>query len=304
MLSGRHPQPAGRRGGAPAALGAGCLLAGRQPVSTWIKLRQAVVRRRICISLRLSNVRAPARQPLGLRRNGGERALPRSPFQAKCPVERTTLTLIQKLCELRAVVAVQQGESLVGAWAKGLLVVASLAFAAAPAVAQITLPGSSPAPAPGPAPGPSPQSAPAGGLITKITPQQVAQLISGAVSGVTLQPQITAQNDGTSLVSFPAWGTQVYSAVDVENCEKDGSGCYALDFFANFGKQPTITQSWMDNWNNQFFAVRVFPLSDGEIVFSADCMVLTGVTPAYITAFAGFFKQVVDQSASYKPATQ
>jgi hypothetical protein len=182
---------------------------------------------------------------------------------------------------------------------KGLLVASCLAFAATSAIAQIVLPGAGG----GSTPAPTPQTAPppANGLITKITPQQVAQLISTAVSGVTISPQITQNQDGTFNVSFPVWGSQVYSAVNVENCEKDGSGCYALDFFANFGKQPSIDANWMANWNNQFFVARVFPLSDGEIVFSGDLMILSGVTPDYITAFAGFFKQVVDNAATYKP---
>ena len=177
---------------------------------------------------------------------------------------------------------------------KGLLAFSCTAFVATTAVAQILLPG-------GTTPAPTPQSAPAAGLITKATPQQVAQAISGAVSGTKITPQIKPGNDGTSIVTFPVWGDQVYSAVSLENCEKDNSGCYVLEFFANFGKQPSIDQAWINGWNNQYYAARVSPLPNGEIVFSADLMVLNGVTPDYITSFAGFFKKVVDNSSTYKP---
>lgn len=178
------------------------------------------------------------------------------------------------------------------------LLVGSIGFGAPAAVAQVVLPGNN-NPPPSSTP---PQSAQAGGgLITKITPQQVAQLVSGAVSGVTINPQITQAQDGTYLVTFPVWGNQVYSAINVQNCEKDNSGCYVMDFFANFGKQPSIDENWMDAWNNRFFMVRVFKLPNGETVFSGDCMILSGVTPQYVTAFAGFFKKVVDAATTFKP---
>jgi hypothetical protein len=184
------------------------------------------------------------------------------------------------------------------AFARGLSVVAAFALSAAAAEGQVVLPGNAPAVAP------APSTAPATGLITKITPQQVAQLVAKAVSGATISPQITKNNDGTSLVTFPVWGTGVYSAINVENCEQDGSGCYVLDFFANFGKQPTLTTAWMNAWNDQFYIARVYPLSNGEVVFTADLVVLSGVTPDYVTAFAGFFKQVVDNASTFKPASQ
>jgi hypothetical protein len=186
------------------------------------------------------------------------------------------------------------------AFVKGLLIVAAVGFSAMAADAQVVLPGNN-----APAPAPTPQAAPATtGMITKITAQQVAQLVTNAVSGVTISPQITNNNDGTSLVTFPVWGSAVYSAINVENCEQDGSGCYVLDFFANFGKQPTLTASWMNAWNDQFYIARVYPLSNGETVFTADLVILTGVTPDYVTAFAGFFKQVVDNASTFKPAAQ
>ena len=125
-----------------------------------------------------------------------------------------------------------------------------------------------------------------------------------AVKGTTISPQITKNNDGTSLVTFPVWGSGVYSAITVENCEQDGSGCYVLDFFANFGKQPSLNAAWMNAWNDQFYIARVYPLSNGEVVFTADLAILTGVTPDYVTAFAGFFKQVVDNASTFKGASQ
>jgi hypothetical protein len=185
------------------------------------------------------------------------------------------------------------------AFVKGWLVAAVLGLGMAAANAQVVIGGGNT-----PAPAPTPAAPAATGLITKITAQQVAQLVTNAVSGTTISPQITKNNDGTSLVSFPVWGNAVFSAIDVENCEQDGSGCYVLDFFANFGKQPSITTDWMNAWNDRFYIARVYPLSNGEIVFTADLVVLNGVTPAYITNFAGFFKQVVDNASTFKPATK
>ena len=183
-----------------------------------------------------------------------------------------------------------------GAFVRGRLVVVGLGCWAMAAEAQVVLPGNAP-------PAATPQAAPASNLITKITPQQVVQLVTNAVSGTTITPQITNNSDGTYLVTFPVWGSAVYSAINVENCEKDGSGCYVLDFFANFGQQSTLTAAWMNAWNDQFYVARVYPLSNGEIVFTADLMILSGVTPDYVTAFAGFFKQVVDNASTFKPSS-
>jgi hypothetical protein len=176
----------------------------------------------------------------------------------------------------------------VNSLAKGLLAFFCMTFVATAAYAQIVLPGST-------TPAPTPQApSTTTGLITKVTAQQVAQLISGAVSGTTITPQIKPGDNGTAIVTFPVWGNQVYSAVSLENCATDNSGCYTLEFFANFGKQPSITQAWINAWNNSFYTVRVSILSNGELIFG-------GVTADYITTYAGFFKKVVDNSSTFKP---
>jgi hypothetical protein len=180
--------------------------------------------------------------------------------------------------------------------AKRLLAVFCMTFVATAAYAQIVLPGGTT-----PAPAPTPQSPSAAGLVTKVTAQQVSQLIAGAVSGVTITPQIKPGDNGTAIVTFPVWGNAVYSAVSLENCATDNSGCYTLEFFANFGKQPSITQAWINAWNNSFYTVRVSILTNGELIFYGDVMIFGGVTAEYITTYAGFFKKVVDNASTFKP---
>jgi hypothetical protein len=180
--------------------------------------------------------------------------------------------------------------------AKGFLGLCCMALLSTTAVGQILLPGSTTTPAP------TPQPAAPAGLITKVTPQQVVQLVSAAITGITITPQIKPGDNGTSVVVFPVWGDQVYSGVALQNCEKDNSGCYVLTFFANFGKQPTINQAWINGWNSNFFQVHAYTLSTGEVVFSSDLMILSGVPPEYITSYASFFKKVVDNSSTYKPS--
>jgi hypothetical protein len=142
-------------------------------------------------------------------------------------------------------------------------------------------------------------------LITKITPQQVAQLITNAIQGVTINPQITPENNGQYyVVTFPVWGTQVPSVAVVQNCEQDGSGCYSVSFVADVGKQANITPSWLNSWNSNYLVVRAYSQPDGEVMFQGDCQLVgPGVPPGYITAFAGLFKQQVDQAASYNPSS-
>jgi hypothetical protein len=180
---------------------------------------------------------------------------------------------------------------------RAILVVASLAFAPI-AAAQPVLPGSGPAPAPPP---PSPGAAP-GGAITKLTPQQLAQLYSGlTINGQPVPISIKTFNDGTSVVVLPLWGPQLYSGVSLQVCEKDGSGCHWLEFFANVGKQASVDANWINAFNQHFLGAKAYTLASGELVFEEDISLWPGISPSEIGWYTSFFKHVVDDSFSFKP---
>lgn len=181
--------------------------------------------------------------------------------------------------------------------ARAALVIALLVFAPA-AFAQPVLPGSGPGPSPGPGAGPAPAPT---GLITKITPQQLAQLYSRlTVNNQPIQISIKNFDDGSSIVVVPAWGPQIYSGVHLEQCEKDGSGCHWLGFFANVGKQATIGAAWMNAFNAHFLGAKAYTLPSGELLFEQDITLYPGITPPEILWYTGFFKRVVDDSFRFK----
>jgi Putative bacterial sensory transduction regulator len=88
-----------------------------------------------------------------------------------------------------------------------------------------------------------------------------------------------------------------------EFCEKDGSGCRTLHFFANFGKQEqsAVDAKWIDAWNRTYVGAKAFTLKNGELIFSYDLPLLSGVSQDYIVRFTNFYKGLVDTSFKFKP---
>ena len=179
---------------------------------------------------------------------------------------------------------------------KVFLIVGSLALAAT-AVAQPRLPGT-PGPQPAP-PGPAPA---AGGVFAKITPQQLSQIVGGlTIDGKPIATSIKTFDDGSAVIVTPFWGDQLYSGINMEYCEKDGTGCHTLQFFANFGKQSTVDANWINAWNLAYIGVKAYTLQNGELLFCYHLPLLSGVSDTYIKSFTAFFKVVVDEAFKFKP---
>jgi hypothetical protein len=176
------------------------------------------------------------------------------------------------------------------------VIVAALALVPA-AIAQPVLPGSTPGPAPGPAPASTPS-----GVITKITAQELAQLLSGIkVNNTPIRASIKTFDNGTADVVIPLWGPQVFSGVAMVLCEKDGSGCHWLEYFANLGKQASVGTNWINGLNGQFWGLKAYTLPDGQLVLRQDLPLWPGVSPADIAWHMVYFKNAVDNSFKFKP---
>lgn len=148
---------------------------------------------------------------------------------------------------------------------------------------------------PASAPGPS-------GAIQKITPQGLASLIGQiTVDNKPIQTSISTFKDGTSIVVTPMWGPNIYSGVSMQYCEKDGSGCHWLQFFANLGAQKTVDLNWMNAFNQHFLGAKAYTLASGQLVIQQDMSLWPGVSPSEIGWYLEFFKNVVDDSANFKP---
>jgi hypothetical protein len=138
---------------------------------------------------------------------------------------------------------------------------------------------------------------PTTGMILKMTPEQLVPLLNE----VGFRSEVRQLQGGDKMVYARFWDTDaLWSGVTFGNCEKDGSGCRTLQFFANFGKDQTVDPSWMNAWNNRFYVVRTYKLvPQGDLIFEGDLMIFTGVTADYVKIFARFFKQVVDESQNF-----
>ena len=169
-----------------------------------------------------------------------------------------------------------------------ILVIASLLYAgAAAAQPRIPTPGGGGG---GPSPGPSVGA----GLVLKITAEQMAALLNEA--GIRSEVR---DIQGDKMVYAQFWGDALWSGVILDNCEKDGSGCRTLSFFANFGKDQPVDANWLNAWNSIYYMVRSYKLNDGSLLFKAHLLIFSGVTADYIKQSALFFKRVVDESSKF-----
>jgi Putative bacterial sensory transduction regulator len=141
---------------------------------------------------------------------------------------------------------------------------------------------------------PGPRGAPAGGMLTKVTVEQMAQLFKAA--GFKSQ---VVENNGTKMVQTVFWTSDIFGGAIPLGCEKDNSGCHGMKVFANLGK-ATVDQNWVDAWNDYYFYVRA-SRSSGNLIFTWDVAFLTGVSPEYVQTAIQWFKQIVDQSTDFKP---
>jgi hypothetical protein len=147
--------------------------------------------------------------------------------------------------------------------------------------------GNNPAPAGG--------GAPAGGLLTKITVEQMAQLFNAA--GYKAQ---VITNNGSKMVQAVFWTPDIFGGALPATCEKDNSSCGAIRIFVNLGKSP-VDQKWIEAWNDAWLYVHASRSSSGDLIFGWDVPLLTGVTAEYLQQAIKLFKVVVDQSTEFKP---
>jgi hypothetical protein len=157
-----------------------------------------------------------------------------------------------------------------------IIVIAALAFART-ATAQPVFPH----PGGGPANAPSAEQQSA--LITKLTPDQVVQLLNAA----SVPSEVVEDDKHNKWVVAQFWGKDLYSGVITEHCE-------------NFGKSPSVNQAWLNAWNRSKVSVKAYRSSD-NLIFSYDLPLFTGVTADYIITVAKFFKAVVESSTEFKP---
>src|SRR6202035_2719602 len=110
-----------------------------------------------------------------------------------------------------------------------------------------------------------------------------AQLLTGrSIDDKPIRMTIKTFDDKTGGVIIPFWGDQLYSGILPTFCQSDGTACKQLKFFANFGKQSTVDAAWINAWNYNYVGVKCLTTDGGELLFSYDLPIFSGVTGDYI----------------------
>jgi hypothetical protein len=184
-------------------------------------------------------------------------------------------------------------------WSRLAIMLAPLLFASA-AGAQPVLPGAGPAqPQPGAG---APAAAAPSGMITKLNGQQAMQVLSGLTyNDKPVAASLQTNSDGTWTIALPFWGSQIYSGAVLDVCEKDGSGCYWVDFFVNLGNQSTIDAKWINAYNNSYYGARAYTANNGTLVIDYPVWVLPGVTQDYLLKSLGMFTSSIENAMKFKP---
>ncbi len=133
-------------------------------------------------------------------------------------------------------------------------------------------------------------------MIVKVLPAQIAQLFNDA--GFKSK---VIKNDQTEMVQTIFWSEDVFSGAIPQACEKDGSGCHAIEIFANLGSDSGVDDAWINAWNAQKLYVRAFKSDKGDLIFELDVGLFSGASAEYIKNCAQVFKRVVDTSSDFKP---
>ena len=153
-----------------------------------------------------------------------------------------------------------------------IIVIAALAFART-ATAQPVFPH------PGGGPANTPSAEQQSALITKLTPDQVVQLLNAA--------SIPSESWKTTNTTNGLWrssGERTSTAVSLRIIVINDGGCRTLEIFANFGKSPSVNQAWLNAWNRSKVSVKAYR-SSNNLIFSYDLPLFTGVTADYIIYF-------------------
>lgn len=76
-------------------------------------------------------------------------------------------------------------------------------------------------------------------------------------------------------------------------------GCTTYDFYALFGKQPTVDQVFVNAFNKHHFA-RLIPYENGTFALWLGGDISDGVTVKYVKGITAMFVTSIDGAASYK----
>jgi Putative bacterial sensory transduction regulator len=111
----------------------------------------------------------------------------------------------------------------------------------------------------------------AGQVVSRITPEQLATVLTQA----GMRSQVATTQDGQKYVKVSV-GELKSPYVALGNC--NNQGCGDLLFGAYFNADPNVTADNVNAWNAQYRFAKVYLDSDGGVAFELDMTLAGGVT--------------------------
>ena len=145
--------------------------------------------------------------------------------------------------------------------------------------------GGDPQPAP---PGPS------GGVLTRIKPEQTAELLKQAkfADVRVLEATKEVQRVTGKIGEVPVYANHYL-------CEADG--CRLISFVVLFGEQPTIDLSYLNAWHQAFRFAKLYRSKQGNLIFQFDVHLFTGVPAEYVRSAAQMYAHLLGKLMEFKP---
>jgi len=137
--------------------------------------------------------------------------------------------------------------------------------------------------------GPKP-AAGTGGVINRITPEQLASTLTAA----GFKSQVKTNNNQ----KFVASTIHGFNAV-VAPFDCNAQGCGNLQFIVWFNDKVNL--DFVNAWNNQYRFAKAAIDSDGDVKFSVDVFLDGGVTSENIVNYAKLFDYMVGELTKFKP---
>lgn len=167
-----------------------------------------------------------------------------------------------------------------------MLMIGALLAPVQPADAQPRLPQA------GPAPGSTaaPQDGP---LLQGTTPELTAEMLRAAG-----YRNVTIYTSPAKTRHVRAQVDQVTMQAIHMHCRDEG--CRSLAYNVSFGKQETITDSYMNSWNDERLFARLVRTKQGNLLLRQDVL-MRDVPAVYIKTTAEMFANLVRQVLKYNP---
>ena len=138
------------------------------------------------------------------------------------------------------------------------------------------------------------QPAQSGQLVTSVTPEMTAQMLTqvGYKNVEVYSSQAGRKHVKALLGQLPVYVLHA-------NCE--GEQCSSLAFATFFGKQANIDWNYINAWHKSWRYTRLYRNDEEDLVFDMDMHFHSGVTPDYLQKSMVLYAQMLNTLLEFKP---